>query len=97
MFGIALVLAWASGEIFMLVSIYRSWMWHHRGDGARKAHAEYARIRAEQPDIAEARLTESEFVHYYVAARPGMTPYIVAALVLLLIGLFVARVINRMG
>jgi hypothetical protein len=55
--------------------------------GEREARLEHARIRREQPDTAEARLSEAEFVRYRVASRPGAAPFLVAALLLLLIGL----------
>ncbi len=97
MIGILLGSACAASEVFMMVKIYQSWTWHHRGLGERTARAEYARIRREQPDTAEARLSEAEFVRYRVATRPGVTLYIVAALLLALLGLSAPYVINTLA
>lgn len=82
--AVAAILVWKA---------WLAWRWHHRGDGARKARNEYARIRREQPDTAEARLTEAEFVRYFVALRPGPARYAVAAALLLLASLPAAHLL----
>ncbi|HEX5353381.1 MAG TPA: hypothetical protein VFW60_04820 [Rhodanobacteraceae bacterium] len=87
MIGAGLMLLCVAASAFLLMETWRAWAWHHRGVGERQALVEYARIRREQPDTAEARLPEAEFVRYHVASRPGATPFLVAALLLLLIGL----------
>lgn len=66
---------------------WRAYVWHYRGMGECKAHAEYARIRRERPDTAEARLSEAEFIRYYVDLRPGIARYVIATLLLALLGL----------
>lgn len=76
--------------------IHQSFAWHHRGVGERKAHAEYARIRREFPDCAEARLAEHEFVRRYVSLKPGMAFYVIGALLLVLIGLPAAWALRAM-
>lgn len=86
MIGAGLMLLCVAAAAFLMVEAWRAWVWHHRG-GERKAHAEYLRMRRERVDNAEARLTEAEFIRYRLDSRPGPTGYLVAALLLLLIGL----------
>jgi len=85
--GIVLMLVVTAAAIYMLVKAHRANFWHNHGVGERTARAEYARLRREQPDSAEARLSEAEFVRQYVEARPSMWRYIVAVLLLVFIGL----------
>jgi hypothetical protein len=87
MIGAGLMLLCVAAAVFLLMETWRAWMWHHRGEGEREARLEYARMRREQVDTAEARLPEAEFVRYHVALRPGPAGYLVATLLLLLIGL----------
>lgn len=87
MIGTWLMLACVAAVLFLITESWRAHAWHHRGVGARKALVEYARIQREQPDIAEARLPEAEFVRYYVDLRPGIARYVIAALLLVLVGL----------
>ena len=87
MFGVLLMLLCAAGAIFLMVKMYKSYTWHNQGVGERDARAEYARIKRDQPDSAEARLSEAEFVRNHVAARPGMARYLIGAVVLVLVGL----------
>lgn len=87
MIGAWLMLLCVAAVLFLIAESWRAHAWHHRGMGERKARAEYARIKREQPDTAEARLPEAEFVRYYVGLRPGATRYVIATLVLALIGL----------
>jgi hypothetical protein len=51
--------------------------------GERKAHAEYARLKREQPDAASIRVSEAEFVDDFV--RNGPSPWKWAAIVMLLL------------
>lgn len=90
MIGAWLMLLCVAAAVFLLTETWRAWAWHHRGVGERQAHAEYARIRRDRPHTAEARLPEAEFVRYRVSLRPGALRYVLAAIVLLLIGLPVA-------
>lgn len=85
-----LMLVCVAAAAILLVKGWRAWAWHHRGEGEREAHAEYARMRRERVDTAEARLPEAEFVRYFVSLRPGATRYLVALLILLLVGAPVA-------
>jgi hypothetical protein len=87
MIGAGLMLLCVAAVLFLITESWRAYAWHHRGVGAREARLEYARIRREQPDTAEARLPEAEFVRYYVGLRPGIARYVIAALLLALIGL----------
>jgi hypothetical protein len=87
MIGAWLMLLYVATVLFLIAESWRAYAWHHRGVGGRMALVEYARIRREQPDTAEARLPEAEFVRYYVGLRPGLTRYVIAALLLVLIGL----------
>ena len=87
MIGTWLMLLCVVAVLFLITEGWRAYAWHHRGVGARKALVEHARIRREQPDTAEARLPEAEFVRYYVDLRPGLARYLIAALLLVLIGL----------
>lgn len=87
MIGTGLMLLCVAAAAFLTWEAWRAWRWHHRGGGEREARLEYARMRRERADIAEARLPEAEFVRYHVASRPGATPYLIAVLLLLLIGL----------
>jgi hypothetical protein len=87
MIGAGLMLLCVAASAFLLMETWRAWVWHHRGEGEREARLEHARIRREQPDTAEARLSEAEFVRYRMDSRPGPVGYLVAALLLLLIGL----------
>src|SRR3546814_3902847 len=77
MFGVLLMLLCVAAAIYMLVKMYKAFVWHNQGVGERNAHAEYARMRREQPDSADARLSEAEFVSQYVGARPGMARYLI--------------------
>lgn len=87
MIGAGLMLLCVAAAVFLLMETWRAWVWHHRGEGERTARDEYARIHRECPDTAEARLSETEFVRYRLDSRAGPTGYLVAALLLLLIGL----------
>lgn len=87
MIGTALLLLCTSAATLLLSQAWRAWRWHRCGEGARQARAEYARLRRDQADTAEARLPEAEFVRYRVSLRPGALRYLIAALLLLLIGL----------
>lgn len=87
MIGKWLMLACVAAAVLLLVKAWMAWVWHHRGEGERKAGIEYARMRREAVDTAEARLTKHQFVRYFVALRPGATRYVIAALLLLVIAL----------
>ena len=87
MIGTWLMLACVAGACALGLRAWCAWSWHHRGAGRRAACLEYARMRRERTDTAEARLREAEFVRYRVSSRPGATRYVIAALLLLLIGL----------
>ena len=82
MIGAWALLLCAAAVVFLATGGWRAYVWHHRGVGECQAHAAYAWIRRERPEIAEARLSEAEFVRYYVASRAGIVPYVVALLVL---------------
>ena len=97
MFGVLLMLACVAGVIYLMVKMYQSVAWHYQGVGDRTAHAEYARIKREQPDSAEARLSEAEFVQRHVSSRPGIARYIVCALLLVFIGLPASCALGVMG
>lgn len=73
--------------VYCLVKAWGAANWHNRGVGERAARAEFARMQREQPDSAEARLSESEFVNQYVAARPKAWRYITGTLLLVFIGM----------
>ena len=90
MIGTWLMLACVAGAFALGLRAWSAWCWHHRGHGEHRAHAEYRHMQRELADTAEARLTETEFVHYRVSMRPGALRYVIAALLLLLIGLPVA-------
>lgn len=97
MFGVLVGLACIAGVVVMMVKMYKSYTWHNQGVGERSARAEYARVQREQPDSAEARLSEAEFVQKYVAARPGFARYIIIALLLTFIGLPAACTMGLMS
>lgn len=82
-----LMLLCVAAAVYLMVKMYQVHTWHNQGVGERKARAEYGRIRREQPDSAEARLSEGEFVSQYVSAKPGMARYIVGVLLLVFIGM----------
>lgn len=86
MIGAWLLLTCLAGAVVLITEGRRAYLWHHGGMGERTAHDEYARVRREWPDTAEARLSEAEFVRHYVASRPGAVPYVIAVLLLVLIG-----------
>lgn len=69
---------------------WQAYRWHHRHVGEQAARAEYARLRRDAVDSAESRLSEAEFIRYYVNARPAPARYLIAAAVLLIGGLPVA-------
>lgn len=95
--GILLMLACVAGAIFLMVKMYKSVTWHNQGVGERTARAEYARIQREQPDSAEARLSEPEFVQQFVASRPGMARYVIGAILLVLVGIPAACTLGVVG
>lgn len=84
-----LMLACVAGAFALGLRAWWAWTWHH-GRGEQRAHAEYRRMQREHTDTAEARLPEAEFVRYRVSMRPGAFRYVLAALLLLLVGLPVA-------
>src|SRR3546814_14872698 len=86
MFGVLLMLLCVAAAIYMLVKMYKAFVWHNQGVGERNAHAEYARMRREQPDSPDARLSEAEFVSQYVGARPGMARYLIGGLLIAFAG-----------
>ena len=87
MIAASLMLLCGTVAAFLIMQAGRAWAWHHRGLGERAAHAEYARMRHERVDTAEARLPEADFVRYYVGLRPGAARYAIAAMLLLAVGL----------
>ncbi len=87
MIGAWLMLLCAVTAIFLAIEGWQAWLWRHRGEGERKARLEYARMHRDGVDTAEARLSETEFISYYVDRRPRATRYVVAVLVLLLVGI----------
>jgi hypothetical protein len=97
MIGALLMLACVAGAIYMLVKMFKAYHWHNQGTGERNGHAEYARIQREQPDSAEARLSEAEFVNQYVASRPGMARYLIFGLLLAFIGIPAACTVGVVG
>jgi hypothetical protein len=84
----------AAAGVFLLLGAWRAYLWHHRGAGERSARIEYARIRRENPDTAEARLTENEFIRYHVASRSGATAWLTYALLAFTVGLSVSYLVN---
>lgn len=97
MTGVLMMLLCVAGAIYMLAKMYKAYHWHNQGVGERSAHAEYARIQREQPDSAEARLSEAEFVNQYVASRPGMARYLIGGLLLAFIGIPAACTVGVVG
>lgn len=97
MSAMMLAVAFTAGEVFMVANLCRSWAWHHRGLGRRRARAEHARIRHEQPDTAEARLSQDEFVRYFVARRARPAVHVAGALLLAVIASAVACAIGAFG
>lgn len=97
MFGVLVGLACIVGVVVMMRKMYRAHAWHNQGVGERSARAEYARVRREQPDSAEARLSEAEFVQRFVAAQPGLARYILFALLLTFVGLPAACTMGMMA
>jgi len=73
--------------IWMIIKIYKSLGWHNGGTGERKAKAEYSRIKREEPDSDNVRLSEAEFVEQYVSAVPGMLRYVLYILLILVVGM----------
>jgi hypothetical protein len=97
MFGLLMALACLAGIVVLVVKAYKAGTWHQQGVGERSARAEYARILREQPDSAEARLSEAEFVQRHVASRPGMMRYLLFALLLAFIGLPASCAVGVVG
>lgn len=95
MVGTWLVVLCAVAAAAMIVQAWRAWLWHHRGGGARMARLEYARMRRDRTDSAEARLTEAEFIRYFTGSRPRPARYIIAAALLLVFGLPIAWALAR--
>lgn len=87
MIGAGAMLFCMAAVVFLTMEGWRAHAWHHRGVGECAARVEYARIRRERPETAEARLSEAEFIRYYVELRPGSTRYVVATVLLALFGL----------
>ena len=85
--GLLLMFAVFVATIWVVIKSNMAYSFHNRGVGERKAKAEYARIKREQPDSAEAQISEAEFVEQYVSAVPGVRRYILIALLLLVVGL----------
>lgn len=97
MIGVLLMVLCVAAIIYMMVKFYKSFAWHNQGVGERDGRAEYARIQREQPDSAEARQSEPEFVRNYVASRPGIGRYIAGAILLMLIGIPAACTVGVMS
>ncbi len=49
--------------------------WHEGGVGELKGKAEYGRIKREEPDSPDAKLSEAEFVVKFVSSEPGVVRY----------------------
>lgn len=67
---VALFIAVPIASVVFIVRTVRATKWR-LGEGERAAKAEYARLRRERPDLADANLSEAEFVHKFVSAGRG--------------------------
>ena len=74
------------GAIYSVVKAHQARSWHMQGVGERQGRAEYARISREQPDSADGRLSEAEFVDKFVNSKPGAWRYIVFTLLFVFVG-----------
>jgi hypothetical protein len=81
------IIACIAVSTYFLFKGYSAFLWHNLGRGERKARAEYARIRREQTDSADAKLSEAEFVEKFVSARPGFWRYFSYSSLVLLVGM----------
>src|SRR3546814_12491087 len=97
MFVVVVMVRWVGAANTMVVKMYKAFGWHNKGVGERNAQAEYARMRREQPDSADARLSEAEFVSQYVGARPGMARYLIGGLLIAFVGVPASCAVGVMG
>lgn len=69
---IAFIVAIVIGFIWLWFKVMRRiFWWHLFGNGERRARSEYARIKREHPNYADAQISEAEFLHKFVKAGPG--------------------------
>jgi hypothetical protein len=59
----------------------------YRGGGEREGRAEYRRIKRESPGSSDAMITEPEFVERFVGQGPRPGKYVLAAALLVLLGI----------
>jgi hypothetical protein len=77
---------WLGATLFIYVKIAQAFSWH-RHKGARVAKAEFGRLLREQPQSADAQLSEGEFVEKFVSARVGTWVWVLAGLAMAVVGL----------
>lgn len=98
MIGFLLMLAILIAMIYlMFFKLYPSIFFRWAGGGDRKARAEYGRIKRENPDSPQAKISEAEFVENFIKQSPHPVKYIVAILLLLIVGLPMSCVIGIAG
>ena len=93
MFGILLMIGIVIVIGYIIVAkLFPSGMIHFYGEGDRKGRAEYQRIKREQPDSADANISEAEYVEKFVARTPKPWKYMLYIVLLTLIGIPMACV-----
>jgi len=93
MFGVVIVAI----VYIMFAKALPAGMFHYYGAGVRKGRAEYGRIKREQPDSPDARLSEAEFVDRFVSEGPKPWKYVLLALLLMFIGFPLSCVVGFAG
>lgn len=91
--GGLLLLACMAGTVYFAAKGFKALQWHASGAAEREGRAEYGRIRREQPDSADGRLSEAEFLNSFVKSRAGGKRYMLYALLFTFVGWPIAGVI----
>lgn len=98
MFGFLLMFVIFGVAVFLIATkIVPGLYFQYGGRGERQGRAEYGRIKREQPDAADARLSEAEFVDRYVRQGPSPWKYVFMMFALVLLGIPMACVVGIAG
>lgn len=71
---------------FMIRAVYLGWT-RYGGQGERQARAEHARIVREEPDSANARISEAEYVNTFFNNGPSFVKNIAIAALIAIVGI----------
>ena len=98
MFGILLMFVIFGIAVFLIATkIIPGMYFQYGGRGERQGRAEYGRIKREQAESADARLSEAEFVDRYVRNGPSPWKWVAIMFALAILGIPMACVVGIAG